>query len=319
MIDKSTRQHYESQGGMKNYLGEQEMVEAPKYWKSRPDKPETELAYITKAEKDLIMKSDLHGSLNPNVKGKFAPNEGPSGIISLDYQGDKDNYGKAGTSFGDKETYTSTSVSGGNPHRDNTKVTVGPSTPKDHFDQSWSGPKGWFGGGGYRDLNVAGDTSQGHKSRFNPMGILGLLMGIPGLGFLAGGLKDFSKHNTLADWWGNRSTWNEDPNDISKYGDAHPTNRLNAINTDFYDQALTSDRFSDMKLPGWNETQNTGILSNANKYTNNIGPNNIGSNNIDRTNTDDGNIMGIQREKTLEEIARENDRYDKYNKWYGGA
>ena len=29
------------QGGMKNYLGEQEMVSAPKKWRSGPDSPQT--------------------------------------------------------------------------------------------------------------------------------------------------------------------------------------------------------------------------------------------------------------------------------------
>jgi len=81
MIDKSTKQHYEMQGKVKNYLGKQKMVKAPKYWKSGPDHPDTELAYITKAEKDLILKADLHGSLS---KG---PNRGPSGIISLNSAG----------------------------------------------------------------------------------------------------------------------------------------------------------------------------------------------------------------------------------------
>ena len=70
------------QGGMKNYLGEQPMVNAPKYWRSRPNSPPTELAYITDAEKDMIMKANLHGSLSQG------PNEGPSGIMSLDSQGD---------------------------------------------------------------------------------------------------------------------------------------------------------------------------------------------------------------------------------------
>ena len=70
------------QGGMKNYLGNQPMVTAPKFWRSGPDSPPTELAYITDAEKDMIMKADLHGSLSQG------PNEGPSGIISLDSQGD---------------------------------------------------------------------------------------------------------------------------------------------------------------------------------------------------------------------------------------
>ena len=70
------------QGGMKNYLGNQPMVTAPKFWRSGPDSPPTELAYITDAEKDLIMRADLHGSLSQG------PNEGPSGIMSLDSQGD---------------------------------------------------------------------------------------------------------------------------------------------------------------------------------------------------------------------------------------
>ena len=69
---------YEVQGGAKNYLGKQKQVTAPLKWKSSPDSPETELAYITKAEKDLLVKKDIHGSLNGDV------NRGPSGIMSLD-------------------------------------------------------------------------------------------------------------------------------------------------------------------------------------------------------------------------------------------
>ena len=72
------------QGGVDNYLGEQPQVQAPKKWKSAPNHPETELAYITKAEKNLLLKKDLHNSLN----GK--PNKGPSGIISLNGFGSTD-------------------------------------------------------------------------------------------------------------------------------------------------------------------------------------------------------------------------------------
>ena len=82
------------QGGMKNYVGNQPMVTAPKFWRSGPDSPPTELAYITDSEKDLIMRADLHGSLSQG------PNEGPSGIMSLDSQGDytRDLSGKSYTS-----------------------------------------------------------------------------------------------------------------------------------------------------------------------------------------------------------------------------
>jgi len=72
------------QGGVQNYLGKQKEVTAPIKWKSSPDHPETELAYITKAEKDLLVKKDLHGSLKGGV------NRGPSGIMSLNGFGSAD-------------------------------------------------------------------------------------------------------------------------------------------------------------------------------------------------------------------------------------
>ena len=78
------------QGGVENYLGKQPQVVAPRKWQSSPDAPPTELAYITKAEKELILKKDIHGSLD---KG---PNMGPSGIMSLDSFGDIGGAGAAG-------------------------------------------------------------------------------------------------------------------------------------------------------------------------------------------------------------------------------
>ena len=80
------------QGGVDNYLGKQPQVQAPRKWQSAPDKPATELAYITEAEKDLILKANIHGGL------EGGPNMGPSGIMSLDSFGD---IGGAGASGGD--------------------------------------------------------------------------------------------------------------------------------------------------------------------------------------------------------------------------
>ena len=81
------------QGGVDNYLGKQETINnIPIKWKSRPGKPATELAYITKAEKDLLLKKDLHGSL------KDGPNTGPGGIMSLDSAGGS--YGSPGSGTG---------------------------------------------------------------------------------------------------------------------------------------------------------------------------------------------------------------------------
>jgi len=70
------------QGGVQNYLGKQPQVMAPRKWQSSPDKPATELAYITKAEKDLLLKKDLHNSL------EGTPNKGPGELISLNGWGD---------------------------------------------------------------------------------------------------------------------------------------------------------------------------------------------------------------------------------------
>ena len=68
MIDKSIRPDYVMQGKVKNYLGKQKMVKAQKKWKSAPNHPETELAYITKAEKDALVKMNLHGSIQEVVQ-----------------------------------------------------------------------------------------------------------------------------------------------------------------------------------------------------------------------------------------------------------
>ena len=84
-VDKKVK--YEVQGGVKNYLGKQKEVKAPLKWQSSPDHPTTELAYITEAEKNLLIKSDLHGSLKGGV------NKGPSGIMSLNGWGSKDSAG----------------------------------------------------------------------------------------------------------------------------------------------------------------------------------------------------------------------------------
>ena len=81
-VDKRVK--YDVQGGVKNYLGKQKEVKAPLKWQSSPDHPTTELAYITQAEKDLLVKQDLHGSLKGGV------NRGPSGIMSLNGWGSAD-------------------------------------------------------------------------------------------------------------------------------------------------------------------------------------------------------------------------------------
>ena len=91
------------QGGVRNYLGKTEEVKkAPKYWQSSPDSPKTELSYITDAEKELLLKANLHGSLINQQ-----PNVGASGILSFDGWGD------ASDGFGSSSSSSDSSSTGG--------------------------------------------------------------------------------------------------------------------------------------------------------------------------------------------------------------
>jgi hypothetical protein len=76
---------YAVQAGIKNYLGKQKTATVPIKWKSGKgdSHPNTELAYITKPEKDLLIKLNMHNSM-PDGK----PNIGPGGLISLNSGGD---------------------------------------------------------------------------------------------------------------------------------------------------------------------------------------------------------------------------------------
>jgi hypothetical protein len=99
------------QGGVRNYLGKTEEVKnAPKYWKSSPTNPKTELSYITDAEKELLLKANLHGSLINQQ-----PNIGASGILSFDGWGDaSDGFGSSSsgnTGYSDFASPSSTTAS----------------------------------------------------------------------------------------------------------------------------------------------------------------------------------------------------------------
>ena len=76
-------ENFVMQGNVRNYLGKTQEVTAPKFWQSSKDSPPTELAYITEAEKGLLLDANLHGSLKNNQ-----PNVGASGILSFDGWGD---------------------------------------------------------------------------------------------------------------------------------------------------------------------------------------------------------------------------------------
>ena len=53
-----------NQGGIINFLGKQPEVTAPVRAQSHADSPPTQLAYITDAEKDLLVNANIHGSMD---------------------------------------------------------------------------------------------------------------------------------------------------------------------------------------------------------------------------------------------------------------
>ena len=72
-VDKKV--NYDVQGGVKNYLGKQKTVTVPKDWQSSPDHPTTELAYITKAEKDVLEARSLSSTPGLRLSCQIACNE----------------------------------------------------------------------------------------------------------------------------------------------------------------------------------------------------------------------------------------------------
>jgi len=131
--------NYDVQGGIRNYLGKQKTISnVPLKWKSGPGHPKTELAYITQAEKDLLIKKDLHNSL------KNGPNKGPGGIISLNNDGIGDTGGPGSGGSEDKGTNDDGS---NNPGYDVQADLTDYATNVGKTAKSTGGFKGGFGDG----------------------------------------------------------------------------------------------------------------------------------------------------------------------------
>ena len=199
------------QGGMKNFLGEQPMVSAPKYWQSAPDHEMTELAYITPKERDILVNLDLYNSMDG------APNEGPSGIMSLNGWGSTDsNQNRAGSSISgamDKDSgHADWGGASGAKHGSTKTKTMTPAELK-RAEAKNAANLGL-------DISNKNDYNKFHslgRHKFNPnkkglggigsllASLFGFAMGIPGLGLLTGGFDKLkgglgSLNETLADW-----------------------------------------------------------------------------------------------------------------------
>jgi len=264
-IDK--RMSYEMQGGSKparNYLGKQKTVSnIPVKWKSGPDAPATELAYITKAEKDLLLKKNLHGSL------KNGPNTGPDNIMSLDSQGD---YTRDRSRDKDRSQ-----MSRGNQERENRQeaamkaLLTGNLSAKDSLMHQTSAPgpktrkyavpeyvKVKQPGGGYKDKYIgSGYKSYGTPSFFGNLFSRGApgyrgIKGMPALwgksGFNLRGRKDPRTGQLLPDAQGQLGYYSDKEN----FGDTRDA-------TPFGIMGLLSNLFSKKKSRDFSEDNRKGL------------------------------------------------------------
>ena len=277
------------QGGVDNYLGEQPQVKAPRKWQSGPDNPATELAYITEAEKDLILKANIHGGL------EGGPNMGPSGIMSLDSFGD---IGGGGASGGDTEASGGAmegrgfSGQGPNENRqdfanrkdaqraalqnaENIQAQDLGYKERDNITnrfnhlplQKYTGERGFFGNlfrgankYGYTDTYTSGPKQGQVKPGYfgRVVGGLGsLLTGIPFVGGAMGTAYDYGK-----------GIFNREPKDMSQFANLNLYDDRMQQKA-FDDETLLSDNYSDMKLPGFtNVNQEFDINDNLTKINN---------------------------------------------------
>tara|TARA_R110000787_G_scaffold90506_1_gene191007 strand:+ start:160 stop:1095 length:936 start_codon:yes stop_codon:yes gene_type:complete len=302
---------YEMQGEVRNYLGKQKMVKAPLNWQSGPDHPATELAYITKKEKDLLVKKDLHNSLNGGV------NRGPSGIMSLNGWGSRDS----------------------SQNRAGSDISAG-------MDKSTS-DQGWSGGGGFTNQDAISpateklaEAKQNAELGIDPTarpnkwgglggllrGALGIFGGVPGKllsGFM--GAKDWAKNKG--------QSFGEE---IKEFGDYPTMDRYLNRNTDKYKDkpylgqgnsnynfngasqgnnlGLYTDRQNESIGPGKRVGEDQGYYGMGGRYDMSRMPNNLSFN----TGANNINNQGIINTDAFNNLGTNNMSIEEQNQWFGG-
>jgi len=293
-VDK--RVNYDVQGGVKNYLGKQKEVKAPLKWQSSPDHPTTELAYITEAEKDLLVKSDLHGSLKGGV------NRGPSGIMSLNGYGSIDSSGR---DVGMSGAATSAAESGGGSGADarelaseSQRVRSGPDLSPGVVDQNVQDYRNAFiaAGGGQRvnpgffdGRNTVSPAELARAKAFAPQAYKtnrsrGVMDYITGGGILGAGVR------SLGQMFGLGKKYNEPTYDMSKYnqlgyypdrvkGYTRPegyefldNEEQAAIDLELFNKGMYTDDYKNMYGLGMDDTGGITTIptGDGDKYTQNV-------------------------------------------------
>ena len=208
-VDKKVS--YEIQGGVKNYKPS-EMVTVPKKAKSSPKHPATELAYITKAEKDLLIKKNLHGSL----KGKV--NKGPGGVMSLNGGFNEPGGFQSGGNQSAAESGDSGAFGGGRENEQNARdvrsaainAGAGQRVNPGFFDSRTTiSPEEEAAAKAYREQDTIQGTVAEKAYNATRGGTLGNFIG--GGGILGAGVRG------LGQMFGLGKTYNQPTYDMSKY------------------------------------------------------------------------------------------------------
>ena len=262
-IDKKI--NYEMQGGVKNYRPS-EMVTAPKIAKSSPDTPTAKLAYITPEEQKILIDLNLYGSL----KGK--PNRGPSGLPSLegDFGPGGNNPGgfRGGGDYSSAETgnfsgFDGTGVPGTNPEL---PPGVNPTPSKEAQDirnafinagggqrvnpgffdsRTFLSPTEIASAKNYRNQrNPDGQlTNRFAKKSYRNTGQSGIMNFLTGGGLWGNLIRGVGQKFGLGKRYDDTSTSisGKFNNNLSLYDDSQKQKA-------FYDNALYSDNYSDMKI-----------------------------------------------------------------------
>ena len=251
------KKKFEMQGGVRNYLGKQKEVKAPLNWQSSPDHPKTELAYITKKEKDLLVKKDLHGSLKGGV------NRGPSGIMSLNGWGSKD---KSGKEVGMSGVATSAAEAGGGYGADAKELASyhsGPALPPGVTSKDVQDYRNAFiaAGGGQRvnpgffdSRNYVGPGELAAAKAYNPAAFAAGRKGSGLLGFLGGGGILGALVRGLGQKLGFGKTYNEPTYDMSEFntyglGGSKNPNYYNDLGNELALNTIGSKKL--VTPPGW--------------------------------------------------------------------
>ena len=128
-FDKANMEGAAMQAGIINFLGGQPEVTAPIRAQSHADAPPTELAYITAAEKQMLLDANLHGSLEGRE-----PNPGPAGIQSLDdWYNYTDSSGQTQVGGGSGEQVSASGVDSGSSNNNNNHGSGGYQSSEDFY------------------------------------------------------------------------------------------------------------------------------------------------------------------------------------------